>query len=175
MNFSWFFTYSFTFLASISLNEKESMKTSTLITAGITANLTCTAKGRPAPTITWQYKSTINATVSNISLGSPVIAVTSVLSIRNPSQAMENEKITCFISHTFTVAMNRMTSIRINRKFLFHSNTQFSWKSLIRVVNREGLSNIWQAKFSSAASKGLFYGVELLFYSRTSIHWHIRD
>ena len=48
------------------------------------------------------------------------ITVTSVLSIRNPSQEMENQKITCFISHPFTVAMNRTTSIRINRKFLPH-------------------------------------------------------
>ena len=104
----------------MSLNDKESMKNSTLITAGITANLTCTAKGRPAPTITWQYNSTINATVSSTSLGSPVKTVASVLSIRNPSQAMENHKITCFIIHPFTVAMNRTTSIRVNGKFLRH-------------------------------------------------------
>ena len=96
------------------------MKASTLITAGVTAHLTCTAKGRPAPTIEWQYNSVINATVSNTSLGSPVITVASVLSIRNPSQAMESQKITCIISHPFTVAMNRTTSIRINRKFLCH-------------------------------------------------------
>ena len=114
------FTYSFTFLASISLNHKESMKPSTLITAGIKANLTCTAKGRPAPTIAWEYNSTINATVSNTLLGSPVITVASVLSIQDPSQAMQNQKITCFISHPFTVGMNRTTFIRINGKFLRH-------------------------------------------------------
>ena len=113
------------------------MKASTLITAGSTANLTCTAKGRPAPTITWQYNSTINATVSYTLLGSPVIAVASVLSIRNPSQAMENQKIACVISHPFTVAMNRTTSIRINSKFLCHSNTHFEWNSLIQAVKKK--------------------------------------
>ena len=135
------------------------MKPSTLITAGITANLTCTAKGRPAPTITWQYNSTINATVSNTLIGSPVITVASVLSIRNPSQAMENQKITCFISHPFTVAMKRTTSIRINGKFLRHQNNSIVSKALIRAVYREVLSKKSTAKFSSVTPKGNFYGL----------------
>ena len=116
------YKYCFKFLASIFLNDEKSMQLSTTLTEGVTASLTCIATGRPAPTITWHYTSTIRGSVSNISVGSPLITVTSVLTIQNPSQALQNQTITCFASHPFTSTMNRTTFIHIHCKlFCYHT------------------------------------------------------
>jgi len=100
------------------LNEADSMRNSISITEGIAANLTCIATGRPAPIITWQYGSGINATISNTSVGSPLITVTGNLSLHNPTQTMDGLQITCFISHQFTPMINRTTTLSVFYLFL---------------------------------------------------------
>ena len=101
----------------MTLNPTDSISASTSVTEGIPANLTCIATGRPAPIITWLYDSSINATSSNKSVGSPLITVTGTLSIHNPTQSMDGQLITCLASHMFTSTVNRTTMLDVYCKF----------------------------------------------------------
>ena len=96
------------------LNEADSMQPSTSITQGIPASLACTATGRPAPTTKWEINSNSNATISNKAVGSPLITFKSVLTIQNPTKAMQNQQIICFVKHPFTSTMNKTTTLNIH-------------------------------------------------------------
>ena len=95
-------------------NEEQSIHNSTSMTAGMAGDLTCIASGRPASNITWLYSSFINAATSVTYGGSPLITVTSVLTIHNPTQSMDGQQITCIISNQFSFTINRTTILDVN-------------------------------------------------------------
>ena len=99
------------------VNNGSSIQQSTTLIEGIAANLTCVATGRPQSNITWQYNSAIiSANSSNAYAGSPLITATSVLTIHNPTQSMDGQKITCFIPHPFSLTTNRTTTLLVDCK-----------------------------------------------------------
>jgi len=102
------------------IDNRTSIMSTTVLKEGQTANLYCIATGRPAPTIIWQYNSSIHAENTTWVYGSPLISVTSQLKIWYPTQLLDGQKITCLVIHQFALPITRNTTIIVPCKhFLF--------------------------------------------------------
>jgi len=91
------------------------MSPSILSREGNSANLTCTASARPAPTITWHYNSAaINATISTTTVNETISTVTSVLKISSLTASANGQQVTCSATHhPYSPTINRTTTFNV--------------------------------------------------------------